>query len=251
MEEKYEGGDIKIRSPFLEKVENFWYHYKWHSLIALFLVLTVTVCSLQMCNRADDDLHVLYAGQSDIRQTASEGLSDHSRLLSSLKQVTEDYDEDGKQLLNLLPLFLPSAEEIEEINARLEAEGEGYEVQTYIVTENADQMEQLMVLSDYYLCFLSEANYLSYRNRSADFFVSLVPYADSAEVTYYEGRTDAVYLHSTVFGSLPGFAELPEDTLICLRGVSEVARRANRKGSEKNFKSAEKTLRNIFTMQEK
>ena len=112
-------------------------------------------------------------------------------------------------------------------------------------------MEQLMVLSDYYLCFLSEANYLSYRNRSADFFVSLVPYADSAEVTYYEGRTDAVYLHSTVFGSLPGFAELPEDTLICLRGVSEVARRANRKGSEKNFKSAEKTLRNIFTMQEK
>lgn len=251
MEEKYEGGEIKIRSPFMEKVENFWYHYKWHSLIALFLILTVTICSLQMCNRADYDLHILYAGQSDVRKTSGEGLSAHSTLLSSLKQVTEDYDGDEKQLLNLLTLFLPSAEEIEEINARLEAEGEGYEVQTHIVTENADQMHQLMVLSDYYLCFLSEANYLSYRDRAEDFFVSLSPYVGSAAVTYYEGRTDAVYLHSTAFGSLPGFAELPEDTLICLRGVSEVAKRADRKGSARNFESAEKTLRNIFAMQEK
>jgi len=251
MEEKYEGGEIKIRSPFMEKVENFWYHYKWHSLIALFLVLTVTVCSLQMCNRSDYDLHILYAGQSDIRHTASDGLSEHSILLSSLKQVTEDYDGDEKQLLNLLTLFLPSAEEIEEINAKLEAEEEGYEVQTHIVTENADQMHQLMVLSDYYLCFLSEANYLSYCDRAKGFFVSLSPYVGSSEVTYYEGRTDAVYLRSTAFGSLPGFAELPEDTLICLRSVSEVARRANRKGSAQNFERAEKTLRNIFAMQEK
>ncbi len=247
MEEKYKGGEIKIRSPFMEKVENFWYHYKWHSLIALFLILTVTVCSLQMCNRADYDLHILYAGQHDVQKTASEGLSEHSILLSSLKQVTEDYDGDEKQLLNLLTLFLPSAEEIEEINARLEAEGEGYEVQTYIVTENADQMEQLMVLSDYYLCFLSEANYLSYRDRTEGFFVSLSPYVGAAEVEYYEGRTDAVYLNSTAFGSLPGFAELPQNTLICLRSVSEVAKRADRKGSAKNFESAEKTLRSIFS----
>ena len=250
MEEKHEGGDIAIRSPFLEKFENFWYHYKWHSLIAFFLVLTFTVCTLQMCSRSDYDLHVLYAGQSDVRQTASEGLSEHRVLLSTLKLVAEDYDEDGKQLLNLLTLFLPSEEEIEQINARLEAEDEGYEVQTQLVMQNADQMEQLMLLSDYYLCFLSEENYLAYRGRTEDFFVSLSPYVGDADVRYYEGSTNAVYLRSTAFGNLPGFDGLADDTLICLRSVSEVAKRADRKGSEKNFQRAEKTLENIFAYAE-
>ena len=32
-------GEIKINSPPLEKLENFWYHYKWHSIVALFLVI--------------------------------------------------------------------------------------------------------------------------------------------------------------------------------------------------------------------
>ena len=250
MEEKYEGGDIAIRSPLMEKLENFWYHYKWHSLIALFLVLTFTVCTVQMCTRSDYDLHVLYAGQSDVRQTASEGLSEHRVLVSSLKLVAEDYDEDGKQLLNLLTLFLPSEEEITEINARLEAEGEGYEVQTQLVIENGDQMAQLMLISDYYLCFLSEENYLAYSGRAEGFFVSLSSYVGGADVAYYEGRTDAVYLRSTAFGNLPGFEGLADDTLICLRGVSDVAKRADRKGSEKNFQRAEKTLESIFAYAE-
>ena len=250
MEEKYEGGNIAIRSPFMEKLENFWYHYKWHSLIALFLVLTFTVCTVQMCTRSDYDLHVLYAGQSDVRQTANEGLSEHRVLLASLKLVTEDYDEDGKQLLDLLTLFLPSEEEIEEINARLEAEDEGYEVQTQLVMQNADQMEQLMLISDYYLCFLSEENYLSYRGRSEGFFAPLTPYVGDASVTYFEGSDNAVYLRSTAFGNLPGFESLADDTLICLRSVSDVAKRADRKGSEKNFRSAEKTLENIFAYAE-
>jgi hypothetical protein len=59
-----------------------------------------------------------------------------------------------------------------------------------------------------------------------------------------------VYLHSTALGDLPGFKDLADDTLICLRSVSEVARRADRKGSEKNFQRAEKTLENIFSYAE-
>ena len=113
---------------------------------------------------------------------------------------------------------------------------------------NADQFDGLMIISDYYLCFLSEANYLAYRTRSDGFFVSLAPYVGDAEVTYYEGATDAVYLHSTAFGQLPGFENLDESTVICLRSVSEVARRADRKGSAKKFAAAEKTLKNIFAV---
>ncbi len=242
--EKYEGGDIVIRSPFMKKLENFWYHYKWHSLIALFLIVTIVVCTVQMFTREKYDLHVLYAGKSDIKQTASEGLSEHRILHASLKLALEDYDENGEVSLNLQTLFLPSAEEIEQINAGLDT---GYEVQTQVVMENQDQMEGMMVLSEYYLCFLSEANYLAYRDRAAGFFVSLTPYVGAADVAYYEGRTDAVYLSSTAFGALPGWEDMADDTVICLRSVSEVARRAG-KNNEKQFARAEQTLRNLFAM---
>lgn len=246
MEEKYEGGEIRIQSPFMKRIENFWYHYKWHSLIALFLVVTITVCTVQLFTREKYDLHVLYAGKSDIKQTASDGLSEHRILHASLKLTLEDYDENGEVSLNLQTLFLPSAEEIEEINAGLDT---GYEVQTQVVTENQNQMEGLMLLSEYYLCFLSEANYLAYRDRAAGFFVSLTPYVGDAGVSYYEGRTDAVYLSSTAFGTMPGWKDMADDTVICLRSVSEVARRSG-KNNEKQFARAEQTLRNLFAMKE-
>ena len=104
--------------------------------------------------------------------------------------------------------------------------------------------------TDYYLCFLSEENYLSYRGRSEGFFAPLTPYVGDASVTYFDGSESAVYLRSTAFGNLPGFEGLADDTLICLRSVSEVAKRADRKGSERNFQRAEKTLENIFSYAE-
>ena len=247
MDEKYEGGEIKIQSPFMKKLENFWYHYKWHSLIALFLVLTVVICSVQMCNREDYDVYILYAGPDEIKMTAAEGLSEYRVMHTTLKQAVGDYDENGEASLNLQTLFLPSAEEIERINQINKEQNTGLEVRTDEVMKNADQFDGLMMISEYYLCILSEANYLAYRGKSDGFFVSLTPYVGDADVSYYEGATNAVYLHSTAFGRLPGLADLDEKTVICLRSVSEVAKRADKKGSAKQFARAEETLKNIFS----
>lgn len=241
MEEKYEGREIS--SPFLKKLDNFWYHYKWHSLIALFFLLVIVVCSVQMCQREEYDVHVLYAGPNDIKQTAEDALSPHRVLYSSLKLVTKDNDENGEINPNLQTLFLPSEAEIERINASLPT---GYEVQTQVVMQNAEQFNSLMILSDYYLCILSEANYLSYRDRAEGFFVPLAAYAAGAEVEYYDGRQDAIRVSSLAFGSLPGVEELDESCVICLRSVSEVASRANRKGSARAFARAESTLKGMI-----
>ncbi|MBP3606002.1 MAG: hypothetical protein J6J66_05345 [Clostridia bacterium] len=247
MEEKYEGGDIVIRSPFMKKLENFWYHYKWHSLIALFVVFALVICSVQLCTREEYDLHIVYAGPDDIRMTASEGLSEYRVLYSSLKLCVEDFDENGEIVPNFQTLFLPSEAEIEAINQQNREEKNGLEVQMNVVIENAEQLDAMMLISDYYLCFLSEANYLTYRDRAEGFFVPLAPYVGTAAVTYYEGADNAVYLSSTALASLPGFEDLDGSTLICLRSVSEVAKRADRRGWEKKFSAAQKVLKNIFS----
>lgn len=245
-QEKYESGEIKIDSPLMKKIENFWYHYKWHSLIALFFVLTAVICSVQMCTREEYDVYILYAGPDDVQMTADEGLSEYRVLYSSLKCAVTDNDENGEITPNLQTLFVPSEAEIEEINQINKEQNTGQEVQTQVVMQNTEQLDGLMTISEYYLCFLSEANYLAYRGKSDNFFVSLAPYVGNADVTYYEGATNAVYLHSTDFGNLPGLRDLDEGTLICLRSVSEVAKRADRKGSKKQFERAEQTLKNIF-----
>ena len=43
--------------------DNFWYHHKWKTIICLFLVVTILVCTLQMCRREEKgDISVMLAG---------------------------------------------------------------------------------------------------------------------------------------------------------------------------------------------
>ena len=44
-------------------LDNFWYHHKWATIAALFLVIVLTVCVLQMCSREEKgDITVVTAG---------------------------------------------------------------------------------------------------------------------------------------------------------------------------------------------
>ena len=49
MDKNIEGvGEVQAPTTVKEKAENFWYHYKWHSIVALFLVITLVICALQL-----------------------------------------------------------------------------------------------------------------------------------------------------------------------------------------------------------
>ena len=66
MDEKQKTGDISLRSPFLKKLDNFFYHYKWHSIVALFLVVVLTVTLVQACSKETFDVEVMYAGPKNL-----------------------------------------------------------------------------------------------------------------------------------------------------------------------------------------
>ncbi|MCQ2428091.1 MAG: hypothetical protein MJ137_06790 [Clostridia bacterium] len=62
-EDKPEAGDI-ITDPdsFAGKLSNFWYYEKWKVIIAVAAVIVFVICCFQMCENADTDLTVMYAG---------------------------------------------------------------------------------------------------------------------------------------------------------------------------------------------
>lgn len=242
-EKEYYKQEFKQSGSILSRLENFWYHYKWHSIVAVILIFAIVVCSLQMCEKEDYDLGILYAGSYVIdRSSDSNDVSEYTTFLSSLKRVVEDCNEDGESTVTLSSLFVLSEEEIEKIESQ-----SGYEV-NYTLMENDKQiLIDSMSHSEYYVCFVSVGVYEEYC-KTADgqsFFLPLGSYLpEGHSLKLYSDN--AVYLSSSTFYDLPGICNLPEDTLICLRMKSALANHFNKGSNEKAFANSEKTIRQIL-----
>ena len=63
-EDKIEAGDINIaeKSKFFKWLDNFWYHYKWTLLIAVFFIVVLVVGLVQLFSKTESDATVMYAG---------------------------------------------------------------------------------------------------------------------------------------------------------------------------------------------
>ena len=100
-DEKQSAGDIKISSPLLKKLDNYWYHYKWHTIIGLFLAAVVLICSLQMCAKDDYDFEVLYAGPKNLN--SQQTILDIEGAFAS---IGDDRTGDGKVTVNLVSYWV-------------------------------------------------------------------------------------------------------------------------------------------------
>lgn len=245
--EKYGDAKIQGKSPFFKWFDNFWYHYKWHTLIALFAILVVVVCTLQTCSRESYDIHILYAGNREVKRTStSGGVIEYETFLDDLTRIGEDFDGNGKVSVSLKTLFSLTADEIKAVE-----ETPGLEVNYTLLQQDAATLSQLMTYGDYYLCFLSESVYRDYRERDGvSLFVPLTPYAEGTEGARLSEDGDAIYLSSVDFGSLPLLADFPEDTVICLRALTEVTEKTDRTSRQK-FENSKKVLENLLAYRKK
>lgn len=239
-------GEIKIKEPLGKRLENFWYHYKWHSIIAAFLVVTVLICSLQMCRREKFDTYVLYAGSKTLsRGTDEDGMSEYMRIVSSLCRVAEDYDDDGEVAVSLLNYLSMTREEIEAAKENLK---EGEELN--LIYGDSENLRHTLLYSEYYVCFLSVGVFEQYKEyHGVPLFVPLADYTRADRVYDYYSDS-AIRLSSPAlerFRALPGICDLDaEDTLICLRAKSELAQGFGSEKNSKNYARAVEVIRNIL-----
>lgn len=235
------GADVKMKSPMLEKLENFWYYHKWHTIVAVFLVVAIVVMSLQFCQKTSFDAHIIYAGNHEIVRVSGDGDSPYSNMMSELKLVVPDGDGDGTVNIDFRNLFVVNDEEAEELIAGKD----GYEINHALVKEDTDTFYQLMLMSDYYVCFLSERIYNEYSERYDGIFTPLAPYAADGRSYEYAGDC-GIYLRSiSDFGSLPEFSNLPNDTVVCLRSLSQMSKSRY----QKTFEESEVIIKNILSFE--
>jgi hypothetical protein len=234
--EKLDTDTVSIKKGnFLTWLDNFWYHYKWHTLIIAFIIFTVTICTVQMCQKESYDMHILYAGGHSFTRNSEDGdYPEYAKAKSTLKNFVSDYDDNGEVELSLRDLFIPDQEDMKGMS----------DAEFQLAYNDREIMKTLIVSGDYYLCFLSAEVYDSFTRPEA--LRNLTEFVgEGVNVEYYKNSPYAIYLNSTNFSNLSGFSELPDDTLIVLRSTSG-STPINKSSNEKQYKRAEETLIKIL-----
>ena len=234
-----EGNNTEYKMSAKEWLENFWYHYKWHSIVAIFVVIAITVCSVQFCSRTDYDIYVMYAGGGELKKTSEDGdTPEYQKAISSLTRYADDYDENGSVALSLLTLFVPSEDEIAAIRA------EGGDVNYALIYDDSQSLNDNMVYSKYYLCFLSEDLFLQHSTAEVQAFDKIADYADPNAEYEYVGEY-GIRLSSLPIYSRDGIKNLPDNTVVCIRRLGAVSTRFD-SDQEKAYLRAGEMLRELL-----
>ncbi len=240
------GAGENAKSPFALKLENFWYHYKCHTIAALFAVIVLTVVTLQMCTKTEYDVHITYAGNYEIKKTGA-GVSPYGEAVKSLAKVTEDFDGDGQINVDFTNLFVVNEEERDALlggNSKLE-------INETLVREDTKTLDSSIIYGDYYIFLLSERLFKEYESElEGQLFASLSSYEkEGKSYEYASEEKTGIYLRSLGISSLPTLSELPEDTVVCMRALSPVSSVFGKKENEKNFERSETVMRNILAFE--
>ena len=224
MEDKKEttSGEIRLKSPFLKKLDNFFYHYKWHTIIALVLIAAILICALQMCRKEEYDAEIIYAGPYQISQNRQAA----SDIQSAFAALGDDRTGDGKKAINLVHYWVDSSLNLD-----------GYAPTDSAFLEqssarNKENLEDELLAGNVVIYLLSPELFREYDEAERFMRLSdLVPdLPDDCYCRYEDGSVNrfGVVLSKIPFGSLAGLSSLPADTVICIQKLSYAGNIFNR-----------------------
>ena len=211
-------GDVAMRSPILVKLENFWYHHKWSFVFGV-LALVVLVVSLVQCagNGKGDDAAVMYAGGYSLMGTVGRDFE------STIKDFSEDRNGDGKIVVGIGNYAIYTNDEIAAKFPDTSTQAQVKQA-TY---NNRQAFDQEILAGEASLCFLSPTLFEAVAKdtlKSEDGLISrLMPVSEyysgatADDLVSYGGVAYGIKLSSLAISTYPGFSELPEDTILCMR----------------------------------
>lgn len=199
----FEAGDVHLvrkKGRFAIWCENVWYHYKVPIIIALVLIVALSVCIVQCAKRKPTPDYILcYAGEASLLPTKN-------------NTIAADMTASAESLLESSGQRIGNGIRIDSFQVRKGAALDSYN------QSNIENLQSELNLATAYLYLLSEHTFDVYTaTQGGRYVVPVAEYlpADSTVETTPDGY--GVYLRSTPAASLPGFRDLPDDTVLCLR----------------------------------
>ena len=199
---------------FKQKIENFWYHYKWHTIIIVFFIITGLVCLVQCSTKEKpDDKALLYVNQN-LLDNAANDLSD------KLGGYIEDYNGNGEVLYRVNNVSYNS-NNLAGVN--------------YSVT-NSEKLLSALATAEYVLYIVDEHGYDYLSDNSTEVF-------ESYDFCPDKNGTAWNWKESSLQQSLAD-SGLPENLYFCIRKVNGTMVEKNKNVNDLKEK-AEKLLQKL------
>ena len=99
--------DFTSESKVLRWWDNYWYHYKWHTIIGLFFVFVIVFCVVQTLNDPKDDILIAYCGPKGFQAEEMEDLREAMNRI-----MPEDFDGNGEKYAEVVRYQVFSEEEL-------------------------------------------------------------------------------------------------------------------------------------------
>lgn len=245
--DKLEAKDIRLGGPTLRRerqhgkiyrwFDNFWYHHKWKTLISLFLVIVILVCTLQMCTKEEDgDISVMLVGPYGFVGNEV-GLVSLRSCLSQL--LPEDYDGDGARKTDIVHYTIYSKEQIDAYLEHVNEYGEPdpIRINTATNTQEYQRYHEYVMTGETSIGFLDPWLAAEMASKEGDYIVNIqkqfgvVPEgaayfanASGEEICYGVRLGD-----TAIWREYSAIRVLPEDTVIVLYGPYFIGKSGNEK----------------------
>ncbi len=86
---------------FKEKLQNFWFHFKWQTLGIIFAVVVLAVTVSQCASKTDWDMQVVYFTYNIVIDDQTNAIGDY------LENIAEDINGDGEININVINCSVP------------------------------------------------------------------------------------------------------------------------------------------------
>lgn len=212
-EKVYTEGISTKNSKFFSWFDNFWYHYKWHT-IAIAFILIVLITVLVNCIRTpESNIVFTYAGPKSFVTVPAEKIGVNSALSEVSKGV---YGDDASASINSFLIY--SADQIKEIESELDEDGnQKYVVDTAFNTSEMNNFDEFSKTGASFILLLDPSVYQRLLDQSGESerLVELSAVFGSTP----DGARDkySVRLGDTeAYQTMPELQALPADTVVCL-----------------------------------
>lgn len=208
---------------FKKWLSNYWYHYKWVTIVVLFFATVFGIGIYQMATKDTYDINILYAGPQILNKDQTTGIED---AFASVLPRDHNDDQDKTVLINRITVL--SDEQLAEKQEEAATEDDSVYYDLQARNDSISQVTTLFATGETSLCLMDPYMYEIYLRQDA--FLTLeevLGYKPEYAVDNY-----AVKLSDTAFGQyFEALDVLPEDTVICVRKAAVFAGSSKKKAT--------------------
>ncbi len=204
------------QSPILKWLDNYWYHYKWPTIIITFFVVVFAIMIAQMVTRPKYDIHLVCGGT--YRMNATE----HPAFEAAVEKfIPDDFDGNGEKSANIIVYEIYSDAEYREAISEAEANSEEFAINPNYNADELQNFSQYSMMGECYVFLLSE--YLYNQLLSGNRLRSIADLYGGDPLP--EGITEdgyGIYIKDTDFYQYtPAIQAMPDDMILCILRKAE------------------------------